>query len=69
MSGPAHLGGVRMETLAPGFTTADRCDRCGARAHLRAWVPGGMLQFCDHHARHHHAALVKSGAFLQTDDE
>lgn len=42
----------------PALTAADRCDRCGARAYLRALLPGGgELLFCAHHGRAHHAAL------------
>jgi hypothetical protein len=45
--------------LAPTpLSAADRCDRCGARAYLRAVLPtGSMLLFCAHHAREHAAAL------------
>ncbi len=31
---------------------ADRCDRCGAQAYVRAVMPGGgELLFCAHHGR------------------
>jgi len=45
--------------LAPTpLSAADRCDRCGARAYLRAVLPSGSaLLFCAHHAREHAAAL------------
>ena len=45
--------------LAPTpLSAVDRCDRCGARAYLRAVLPsGGALLFCAHHAREHAAAL------------
>lgn len=45
--------------LAPTpLSAADRCDRCGARAYLRAVLPsGGALLFCAHHAREHAEAL------------
>jgi len=34
------------------LTVADRCDRCGAAAKVRAVLPsGGELLFCVHHAR------------------
>jgi hypothetical protein len=44
--------------LAPTpLSAADRCDRCGARAYLRAVLPSGSaLLFCAHHAREHVAA-------------
>lgn len=42
-------------TTAPTPLTADdRCDRCGARAYVRAVLPGGgELLFCAHHGRQH----------------
>ncbi len=45
--------------IAPApLTAADRCDRCGARAYVRALlVSGGELLFCAHHARQHEEAL------------
>ncbi|MGL5405324.1 MAG: DUF7455 domain-containing protein [Propionibacteriaceae bacterium] len=40
------------------FTAADRCDRCGAQAYLRATLPtGGELFFCAHHAKTHRDKL------------
>ncbi|MGH3353319.1 MAG: DUF7455 domain-containing protein [Nocardioides sp.] len=36
------------------LTSADRCDRCGAQAYVRAELrSGGDLLFCAHHAREH----------------
>jgi hypothetical protein len=44
--------------LAPDLTAADRCDRCGAQAYIRArLVSGGELLFCAHHGREHLPAL------------
>jgi ribosomal protein L37E len=41
-------------TLAPELTVADRCDRCGAQAYMRAKLAGGFeLMFCAHHGREH----------------
>lgn len=41
-------------TLAPELTIADRCDRCGAQAFVRARMSGGLeLHFCAHHGREH----------------
>lgn len=41
-------------TLAPALTVADRCDRCGAQAFVRARLAGGFeLLFCAHHGREH----------------
>ena len=42
-------------TLAAPLTAADRCDRCGAKAYVRARLhAGGELLFCAHHGREHH---------------
>lgn len=42
----------------PALTGADRCDRCGAQAYVRAVLTaGGELLFCAHHARHVEEAL------------
>lgn len=30
---------------------ADRCDRCGAQAKIRATLANGELYLCGHHAR------------------
>ncbi len=44
---------------------ADRCDRCGAQAYIRALLPdGGELLFCVHHGRKHTSALKSRGAAL-----
>jgi hypothetical protein len=52
--------------LAPNtsaLTAADRCDRCGAQAYVRAsLVTGGELLFCLHHANEHRPALEAAGA-------
>ncbi|OAN32739.1 DUF7455 domain-containing protein [Mycolicibacterium iranicum] len=51
---------------SPGFTKADRCDRCGAAARVRATLPSGAeLLFCQHHANEHEAKLVELAAVLQ----
>ncbi len=39
-------------------TVPARCDRCGARAKIRAVLASGAeLHFCGHHARAHEAKL------------
>lgn len=39
-------------TATRELTTADRCDKCGAQAYIRATLAsGGQLLFCAHHAR------------------
>jgi hypothetical protein len=43
---------------ANALSVADRCDRCGAQAFMRAVLPGGgELLFCAHHARAHEEKL------------
>jgi hypothetical protein len=55
--------------LAPTpLSAADRCDRCGARAYLRAVLPSGSaLLFCAHHAREHAAALRAVAVEMQDE--
>jgi hypothetical protein len=52
--------------LAPApLRAADRCDRCGAQAYVRALLPdGGELMFCAHHGRKHADALKSKGAAI-----
>lgn len=58
--------------LAPHapLNMADRCDRCGAQAYIRAVLAsGGELLFCAHHGRAHEAKLreLAAGIHDQTD--
>ena len=56
-------------TATPEVSPAERCDRCGARAAVRAVLPGGAdLVFCAHHGREH-AAKLKAVAVEIRDDE
>lgn len=49
------------------ITPAERCDRCGARAMVRAVMPsGGDLLFCGHHARAHEDRLRQLAVALQS---
>jgi len=51
---------------SPALTKADRCDRCGAAARVRAKLPSGAeLLFCQHHADQHEASLVEQDAVLE----
>ncbi|MFM8599879.1 MAG: hypothetical protein ACKOB8_12875 [Mycobacterium sp.] len=51
---------------SPGLTRADRCDRCGALARVRATLrSGAKLLFCQHHANQHQAKLVELAAILE----
>jgi hypothetical protein len=51
---------------SPELTRADRCDRCGAAARVRAKLPSGLeLLFCQHHANQHEAKLTEQDAVLE----
>lgn len=42
------------------LTSADTCDRCGARAYVRVVLPGSLeLLFCAHHDRQYASAVAK----------
>lgn len=41
------------------LTAADRCDRCGAQAKVRAVLKNGDLLFCRHHGQDNLQALVE----------
>ncbi len=54
-------------TLVSPLTAADRCDRCGAQAYVRARLhAGGELFFCAHHGREH---LPKLRDLADIDDQ
>ncbi len=58
--------------LAPTkpLSVADRCDRCGAQAYVRAvLVGGGDLLFCAHHGRAHQDALRAQDADIQDQSD
>ncbi|MFZ2510020.1 MAG: hypothetical protein WAW85_02870 [Gordonia sp. (in: high G+C Gram-positive bacteria)] len=49
--------------IAVPLSNADRCDRCGAAAKIRATLAGGgELLFCRHHYNGHEAPLAEAGA-------
>ena len=53
---------------SPELTRADRCDRCGAAARVRAKLPSGAeLLFCQHHANEHEAKLVELAAVMEVE--
>jgi hypothetical protein len=49
------------------FNTKDRCDKCGAQAHMRAVLSGGELLFCGHHGNEYRVGLIAAGALLEED--
>ncbi len=50
----------------PELTLADRCDRCGAAAKVRAVLPsGGELLFCGHHGNAYAEKLKEIDASVQ----
>ena len=52
------------------LTAADRCDRCGAQAYVRAVLPVGTeLLFCGHHGNEHRPALLMAGAALHDETD
>lgn len=52
------------------MTSADRCDRCGAQAYVRATLPnGGELLFCGHHGREHAPRLGEMDAHIQDETD
>ena len=47
---------------------ADRCDRCGAQAYVRARLSsGGELLFCAHHGREHAPRLKEQAAEIHDE--
>ena len=68
--GESENGEVMTATLtSPNLTRADRCDRCGAAARVRAKLPSGAeLLFCQHHANEHEARLVELAAVLEASE-
>ncbi|WP_426593219.1 DUF7455 domain-containing protein [Cellulomonas sp. McL0617] len=49
------------------LTVADRCDRCGARAYVRVFLPAGELLFCGHHAREHASKFTELAVHVQDE--
>lgn len=54
-------------TLVPArpLTANDICDRCGAKAYVRALLGTGELLFCAHHGREHAKALAEVAIDVQ----
>ena len=50
------------------MTASDRCDRCGAQAHVRVFLESGAaLQFCGHHFREHEVRLRSVAVDVQDE--
>ena len=49
----------------------DRCDRCGARAYIRAISSASLLelQFCYHHGRESTPSLIAQGFMIDDQSE
>ena len=58
-------------TIAAGpLTAADRCDRCGAQAYVRATMTSGFdLLLCAHHFRENEARLRKVAAAISDESD
>ena len=66
---PATDSTTTTSTAAP-LTAADRCDRCGAQAYVRATLPGGTdLLFCGHHGNAHRPSLLVAGASIHDETD
>jgi hypothetical protein len=56
--------------MAHRLSAADRCDRCGARAYIRARLhSGGELYFCAHHGRQHLPRLAHQAAEIHDETD
>lgn len=54
---------------APDPIAHERCDRCGARAHVvTLHGPGLPLAWCGHHFRHHQDALTADAGVVIAHD-
>jgi hypothetical protein len=49
----------------PALAVADRCDRCGAQAFVRAVFAHGELTFCGHHGRELRGALERRALVVE----
>ncbi len=52
------------------LVAADRCDRCGAQAHIRVQLPSGSgLLFCAHHGHLYEARLRELEADIHDESK
>ena len=55
---------------ASELTAADRCDRCGAQAYVRATLDSGFdLLFCAHHFHENEARLREVAVRIQDESD
>jgi hypothetical protein len=51
--------------MTPVLHDQDTCDRCGARAYLKATLSHGVLYFCARHGARHLPRLSRVALMLQ----
>ncbi|HKC29803.1 MAG TPA: hypothetical protein VKB75_17440 [Jatrophihabitans sp.] len=52
------------------LSAADRCDRCGAQAYVRATMESGLdLLWCAHHFRENETRLREIAVSIQDESE
>lgn len=52
------------------LTAADRCDRCGAQAYIRATLTSGLeLHFCAHHWHQNESRLREVALTIHDESE
>lgn len=51
------------------LTRADRCDRCGAQAYIKAELASGELLFCNHHGQKALPKLEELNAIITDESE
>jgi ribosomal protein S14 len=57
-------------TFASPLTAADRCDRCGAQAYVRATMESGFdLMLCAHHFRENESRLREVAASIHDESD
>jgi hypothetical protein len=56
-------------TQPASLTIADRCDRCGAQAFVRAVFATGDLMFCGHHGRELRVPLQREALLVEDATE
>jgi ribosomal protein S14 len=61
---------VSMTMTATPLTAADRCDRCGAQAYVRATMESGFdLLLCAHHFRENESRLREVAASIYDESD